>query len=354
MTAPRWIAEALEASLSRADAPGNPDGILAAALIERLPLEAMVRAIAMGSDGPELIRRVVQVLTDGDPEVVQLTELYQGACKVLDGAGVPYAQSPSEGQDAQPIDLAGRIRWLAQQRPTRLELQRVEAERDQARGEMSAVHGFLRSAHEALDAAGVAQSPSESQHMLDSALGRRVRALAYERDQLRKMYEGASADLDRERTRHQEDLASRDAEIVKLAAERDAARNGREALNGQLTTAADDWTKVEDAIRALVESDMPAGELRRALAELIGGPGARVELERVDRANASMTEKLRAAEEERDRARARVREFEVMFPTLTIEKKIGLMNVASDQAAYIEALESEIDALEDEIWQGEP
>lgn len=142
MTAPRWIAEAIDATYG--------DGVdictsvdvdkIAAALIERLPIEAMAaagcEAITTGTPGNPMaaavamVSAMVLVLAEGDPEVVQLTELYQGACKALDDAGVPYG---AEGVDFdRPLDLAGRIRWLAQQRPTRLELQRVEAERDDA------------------------------------------------------------------------------------------------------------------------------------------------------------------------------------------------------------------------------
>jgi hypothetical protein len=132
MTAPRWIAEALDASLTRRDEEADVSADeLAAALIERLPIEAMYAAgcalrpeerTVMG-----IVRAAMGVLSDGDPEVVELTELYQAASRALDDAGVPYAVNTAE------VYLAGRIRWLAEQRPTRLDLQRVEAERDLAR-----------------------------------------------------------------------------------------------------------------------------------------------------------------------------------------------------------------------------
>jgi hypothetical protein len=140
VTAPRWISEALAASwdgLSMGDVPGFDD--IARELLERLPIDAM-RAAALTSLDDVAANRpaeqhsaiattaIVRVLSDGDPEVVELTELYQAASKALDDAGVPYAVNTAEVY--RPLDLAGRIRWLAQQRPTRLELQRVEAERD--------------------------------------------------------------------------------------------------------------------------------------------------------------------------------------------------------------------------------
>lgn len=156
MTAPRWIAEAIAAAhdgLAMGDCPGTAE--LAAALIERLPLaeiEQALRGIQPGDWSGGVLAVIIGALTD-DPEVVTLTEFYQGACRTLDAAGVPYGASAEPGTwREKPLDLAGRIRWLAQQRPTRLDLQRVEAERDQ----------------------------------------------------LRKMYEGASADLDRERREHQD------------------------------------------------------------------------------------------------------------------------------------------------------
>lgn len=181
MTAPRWISEAFDAA--RPEERDMDADDLSAALIERLPLEAMTAEIRVrcadyhrlaehcpdtwpGDDtfplppdvSAGIVARIAGVLSDGDPEVVELAKLYQGACRALDAAGVPYAidvepdhlkieavpgeltlhkpveteQVPSHSA-SQLIDLAGRIRWLAQQRPTRLDLERVEAERDLAR-----------------------------------------------------------------------------------------------------------------------------------------------------------------------------------------------------------------------------
>lgn len=160
VTAPRWIAEALDACGVIADKCTDD---IAKALIERLPIEAMVTAATMSMHGDgvtdravarEAVANIMRILTDGDPEVVELTELYQGACRALDAAGVPYAidaeiqphimikttigetapHKPAEVHHvpARPctlqLGLAGRIQWLAQQRPTRIELQRLQAE----------------------------------------------------------------------------------------------------------------------------------------------------------------------------------------------------------------------------------
>lgn len=380
MTAPRWIAEAIEAVTSTIRGgevfPGIPmidAHRLPTALIERLPLEALRGAVqikaadaqAVYDAGPkmwwgdetfappprviaEIVGRVVCVLTDGDPEVIELVEIYQGACRALDAAGVPYATGGDDGQIPVRLNLAGRIQWLAQQRPTRLDLQRVEAERDDlqrllslgkqavaaehalaeqvasernaARTEAHTLGEFIRSAHDELTAAGVAQSPTDPQHMLDSALVRRVRSLRDERDQLQKMYEGASEDLDRERTAHQEAEAAVSNREIALAVDLDNARETialRDAEAVKQMADRDEERRLRDqTLRALVESDKPAHEIRLALAELIGmGAQARV-----------------FAATDRQVLRAKV----------------------ADQAAYIEQLECEIDALEDEIWQGEP
>jgi hypothetical protein len=141
VTVPKWIAAALEDATPGQPFRGVDDDALAAALIERLPIEAMVRAV-LGYNNPrdasDLVRQVVRLavsaLSDGDTDAVTLTALYQEASKALDVAGVPYANND---EVPVPLDLSARIRWLAQQRPTRLDLQRVEAERDEARANAS-------------------------------------------------------------------------------------------------------------------------------------------------------------------------------------------------------------------------
>lgn len=297
MIAPRWISEAIDVAYDN----GPGDGKLAAALIERLPIEAMIDAIAVLPSTREacisLVAKVAHVLTDGDPEVVELTELYQDACRALDEAGVPYAidvevpasimiestigdlapHKPAEVREvpAHPgslqMGLPDRIRWLVSERPTRLELQRVEAERDQ----------------------------------------------------LRTMYECASDDLDRARSAHQEADAAASNREIKLTVDLETARaelqrerGGHLAVDAVLEVRDARVTTLEDGIRSLVESDLPAGDLRCALARLIG----------VD-----------------DR----------MMSVAATDRQVLRAKVA-DQAAYIESLELEIDALEDEIWEDEP
>lgn len=193
MTAPRWIVEAYAAAcepLSMGDSPGVDE--LATQLIERLPLEHMAKHIAQAlavngypwEASRPAMHGVMHALTDGDPEVVTLAELYQGACRMLDAAGVPYERGLTDDGDPQVmrLNLAGRILWLVEQRPTRLDLQRVEAEREQ----------------------------------------------------LRKMYEGASADLDRERREHQEAEGAAANREIGLRTALDGARERIAALEGEV------------------------------------------------------------------------------------------------------------------------
>lgn len=125
MTAPRWIHAALDA-VCQADTRMVVSTVdaddLATALLERLPLEALANAVPSA-----VVANVVRVLGE-DHDVVTIAELYQGATRALDAAGAPYAVNTAEVY--RPLDLVGRIRWLAEQRPTRLDLQRVEVERD--------------------------------------------------------------------------------------------------------------------------------------------------------------------------------------------------------------------------------
>lgn len=122
MTAPRWISEAIEASATLV----TPELISATTkeLLERLPIEA-ITVVLRGIVGPAgltaleqpgSLASIVSALTDGDPEVVELTELYQGACRALDAAGVPYDRALTDDGDLQVVrlNLAGRIQWLAQ------------------------------------------------------------------------------------------------------------------------------------------------------------------------------------------------------------------------------------------------
>lgn len=322
-TAPRWIAEAFDVMMA-GPGVGDPEvEKLAAALIERLPIEAMVDAIAVLPSTREactsLVAKIVGVLTDGDPEVVELAELYQGACRALDAAGVPHAVDRTDTDEASAthgakcsdaLDLAGRIRWLAQQRPTRLDLKRVEAERDAERVLMRETREQWRAEFERLTT-----ERDENARLLE--LGKvavaeehaRAARLADERDQLQKMYENASDDLDRERSAHQEAEAAAANREIALTVDLDNARAAARAIKEREAAC-------KGGIMLLLEGDLPAEKLRLALAELIGHD---------------------------DRVRA----------VAATDRQILRAKVA-DQAAYIEQLECEIDALEDEIWEDAP
>lgn len=209
MTAPRWIAEALDAA-APAGTAGMSNEALARELIERIPLAAIeqaLRGIQHGDWSGGVLAVIIGALTD-DLEVVTLTELYQGACRMLDAAGVPYERGLTDDGDPQVmrLNLAGRIQWLAEQRPTRLDLQRSEAERDQ----------------------------------------------------LRKMYEGASADLDRERREHQDAEASAANREIGLRTALEGARERIVALEGE----------VELLTEALDAATGEAGHNERELVDL--------------------------------------------------------------------------------------
>lgn len=348
MTAPRWIAEAIEAAYDN----GPGDGKLVTALIERLPLEAMARVLteAQGNRGDQLAA-ILGVLSDGDPEVVELTELYQDACRALDEAGVPYAinveipphivieatigelaprkEAEIRQVPAHPgtvhLGLPDRIRWLAQQRPIRAEVDAAQAtrklaeeiatkymqERDAAK---EALHLFI----ERVAAAACMPICDNADHVVAAIGGlaareRQTEELAEQRllelSQLRKMHDGASADLDRERRERQDTEAAAANRELALTVELDNARRETKELKAAVV-------ERNIYLRTLIESDFPAHELRRALAVLIGGNEW----------------KLHLVDLERDTLRAKV----------------------ADQAAYIEQLELEIAALEDEIWEDEP
>lgn len=147
MTAPRWIRDSIDGQWAGNDVDDKDAEEFARELMEHLPIEAMVSAAATGPETDASIPLPLRVIAarrfvtsairamTSDPEVVTLTELYRDACTALDAAGVPYAASYADDGDVQEIslNLSGRIRWLAQQRPSRLELQRIVEERDQAR-----------------------------------------------------------------------------------------------------------------------------------------------------------------------------------------------------------------------------
>lgn len=143
---PRWIRESLEASWHSGRAFTELAGHLAKAMIERLPLVALTAAVIeqLGGDSgagqddrvtldyaDRVVKAVVATLT-ADAEVVTLTELYQNAARALDHAGVPYGVErrvdetglSGPGGGTMLLDMPARIRWLAAQRPTRLEMAR--------------------------------------------------------------------------------------------------------------------------------------------------------------------------------------------------------------------------------------
>ncbi|HSR79130.1 MAG TPA: hypothetical protein VLN57_21330 [Xanthobacteraceae bacterium] len=332
MTAPRWITEAVEAS---GGIINLDDADLARALIERLPLEAIGAVCRRIDDAARSLHpeaasagavEIVRVLTDGDPEVVQLTELYQGACRVLDEAGVPYAYDHEQQvvetlvngievviDTAQPLEIAGRIRWLVQQRPIRAELDSARAtqklaeematkymaERDEARAKLGSTFAELERVMN--ERAHDAECLHDELSVVDGALGEavaRCEALTIERDLALQ----AGADLASDRGR--------------FRTERDEARGSATALESRVIA-------LEDAIRRIVEGDQTAGEVRRSLAELIGCTFTEIDVARVD-----MAAILDASRYQSDSQAARITHLE----------------------GQIESLEVEISELEDEIY----
>lgn len=143
-TSPGWIVEAMGEI-------GAIDPALEAhwvrVLTEHLPIRQIADVVHDYIDDESLVnkisRGIIRELTS-DSVATTLTDLYQNAARALDTAGVPYGidqHDPARGagEPPGPLDLAGRIRWLARQRPTAIELVRVEAERDAARDELVAV-----------------------------------------------------------------------------------------------------------------------------------------------------------------------------------------------------------------------
>jgi hypothetical protein len=326
VTAPRWISEAIEAS-GEMLGPSNDE--IAKQLIERLPLEAMRRAALDALDEVAAnhpaeqhsviaLTAIVGVLTDGDPEVVELAELYQGACRALDAAGVPYAVDVEPPQHlaiesasgemtlhkvvqvhevpahpaSQRLDLAGRIRWLAQQRPIRLELESAQATCKLAE-ELATKYMIERgAADERASAVGELYEESEAQQQQN-------------RD-------------DKQHLRNE--IADQASYITQLESERDLARTMHQDAEHAFAA-------------AMTERDAARADLDRERRE------------HEDAENAGNNRELELRQE-RDAARELADRLPVQM--LQQDRKIA------DQAAYIEQLEVEIDALEDEIWQDGP
>lgn len=84
-----------------------------------------------------------------------------------------------------------------------------------------------------------------------------IAALGRELEQLRKMYDGVSADLDRERREHQEAMAEAAARELKLTEERDNARSHRASFMNQCDAAIRDASffksEAEKAVADLAE-----------------------------------------------------------------------------------------------------
>lgn len=107
-------------------------------------------------------------------------------------------------------------------------------------------------------------------------------ALIAERDQLRKMHDGVSADLDRERREHQEAMAEAAARELKLTEERDALQRGIE------------------------HSDRRGGDLERQLNHFVAQRDAEVEALRIG----FMKERDKALEEMMQKRDAVIRDAE--------------------------------------------
>lgn len=166
--APRWIVDAIEAACIAIGrmVDAEPE-TLARELIERLPLERLSRAIITAPTVDHAVAAVVRELT-ADEEVVLLTSLYLDASRALDVAGVPYATEHTE-----MLDLGARIRWLAKQHPTSIELEcRVSSARakgDEAQRQLAA---------ERTRAQGMARAVQDAERLRDEANERCGQAVA--------------------------------------------------------------------------------------------------------------------------------------------------------------------------------
>lgn len=279
MTAPRWIVEALEASFGSPDAVGRLDiGATATALIGRLPIEEMAKAghlavLEFRPDSPTgaalgMVTAIVGVLADGDPEVVTLAELYHGACKVLDEAGVPYAVDGGDpaiahSQPDQRLDLAGRIRWLAQQRPTRIQfeaeraaLRLVVAERDaalQVGADLASERGRLRNElaaeRSALKQVGEARELYRTER---DAARERISALEGETEVLTVARDAAASEAEH----NERELVELRRRFDDLQRDRDSLARDLNRLQGDLDTSE---RKLRDAERDLQRHRHPGG-----------------------------------------------------------------------------------------------
>lgn len=124
---PTWIADALAAAVCSIGRmrDAEPEA-LTRELATRFPIDEMVRAacralagvIGDGQTERDLARDVTAAIVDAlttEPDALDLTASHQRAARVLDVAGVPYADDTAERYKI--FDLADRVTWLAQQRP---------------------------------------------------------------------------------------------------------------------------------------------------------------------------------------------------------------------------------------------
>jgi len=243
MNAPRWILEALDVAWSEGRAFSDIAARLTKEMFERLPIAEMTRGVRDEIDGIAglsgdwsaaiaglAVSKAVQVLA-ADHDVVTIAELYQDAARALDAAGVPY------GADGHALmDMPARIRWLAQQHPTRSELARVEAERDQVareleqcRHDLDAEQRMRREAEAARDGAVEASRMFGEQTAATAAT---IEQTHDENDQLREearealqqceRAKHARFEAERDRDELRETLKDRNAQIEALELEIDA------------------------------------------------------------------------------------------------------------------------------------
>lgn len=321
MTSPRWILEPIEAFELTDDlmqllgTTGGPYVMLpataerlVAAIIEHLPLEEMAEHMAKALElngykweaSRPAMYGVVDALTNGNSEVMQLAELYQGACKALDEAGVPYALDLAADGKETPLHLAGRIRWLAQQRPIRAELEAVEATRD----------GAIK----------LAADRSEE-----------LARITAERDHTRLMHEGAAADLDAERKRHQatiDEFAKGELELIGRAERAEADAIHARAL-AEVIGQRDARIKALEAENTRILGQLAqASDMNGKLAER----GAELETE-----NEQLREEAKQALEQRDTARllSAQRLQELDSERARCEELTRQLNVATNEAAAL-------------------
>lgn len=216
-TTPRWIAEAVESvSTPASDALGGirfcPSGELSAALIERLPLEAITLAAVMNP--PEArCAAIIAALTEDAAEAVRHVDPIHDVARVLDESGVPRL-----------TDVVVRIRLLvrwANQRELAREREAKEANR--WAGEARAANTLLGRINHMIGVANTALIDAGAPMGDDLETEQGVIWLHRELMATRRQRDGAADDLHRERCAHQEAASEAAARELRLTEERDAA-----------------------------------------------------------------------------------------------------------------------------------